>query len=449
MTNIITAERDQMMLMPPSIREWLPEGHLAMFVGDIVDQLDLRNIEQQYRGSGKSAYSPALLLSLLFYGYATGVFGSRKIEAATYDSIAFRYLSGDTHPDHDTIAAFRRRFLEELKGLFVQILMIAREMGCAKVGTVSIDGTKVQANASKHKAMSWAYANRLEKQLRKEIGELLRKAEKADQSEADAELDIPHEIALRGKRLEKIEEAKRALKERAAQRHEEAKRLYEERKRRREEKAQAGDRGQGKPPTPPAQTGPEPGDQHNFTDGESRIMKSHGAFEQCYNGQVAVDVEDMLIVGTSLTNNASDAGSLLPTLDDVTNNVESPGCVLADSGYYSEGNLNGCESRNVEAYLAVGRDKHNAPLKARHRKRPPQSMSPARKLMWHRLRSEIGKELYRVRKSTAEPAIGIIKEAMGFRRFLLRGITKAAGEWNLTCLAYNVRRLHQIRLATA
>ena len=239
MDNMINAERDQMMLMPPSIREWLPDDHLAVFIGDIVDGLDLTIIEQEYRGSGKKAYSPRILLSLLFYGYSTGLFSSRKIETATYDSVAFRYLSGDTHPDHDTIAYFRQRFLPQLKELFVQILLIAREMGVLKVGTVAIDGTKIKANASKHKAMSWKYACRLEKQLQREIAQLLRKAEETDTKEKNLELDIPEEIRFRKQRLDKIAKAKKAIEERAEERHKKAVELWTERKRKRQEKQNA------------------------------------------------------------------------------------------------------------------------------------------------------------------------------------------------------------------
>lgn len=441
MTEMITAERDQMLMMPPSIRDWLPEGHLAVFVADIVERLDLSALEAEYRGCGKRAFSPSLLLSLLFYGYATGTFSSRRIEQATYDSVAFRYLAGDTHPDHDTIATFRRRFIKELKKLFVQILLIAREMGCAKVGTVAIDGTKVHANASKHKAMSWQYALRLEKQLRKEIEQLMRKAEAADSAQTDREMDIPEEIRLRQQRLAKIEQAKQALEQRAAERAEQGRKLREERQRRREERQR---RKGGKP----GKTGgPEPKDQHNFTDGESRIMPSKGGFEQCYNAQAAVDVEDMLIVGTSLSNSTTDTQSLTTTLDAVTQNLETPGALLADSGFFSEQNLEGCESRGVLPYIALGRDKHNVPLAKRGRKRAPRGMSPARKEMWYRLHGELGRELYKVRKSTVEPVFGFIKHVMGFRQFLLRGLQKAGGEWDLVCLSFDIRRLHQMQTA--
>lgn len=448
MHHMITAEREQVLLMPPTIAEWLPEKHLACFVADIVDQLDLSELTNQYRGSGKAAFSPALLVSLLFYGYATGTFSSRKIEAATYDSVAFRYLSGNTHPDHDTIATFRRRFITYLKPLFVQILLIAREMGCAKVGTVAIDGTKVHANASKHKAMSWKYACRLEKQLKREIEELLRKAEQADAAEGEEDVDIPAEIARRQKRLSRIAEAKQAIEQRAQQRHDEAVRLVEQRKKQRAERQGRSSQDHGKASSkPPKAQEPEDGDQHNFTDSDSRIMKTHGGFDQCYNAQAAVDVEDMLIVGTGLTNNGSDAGTLAATLDAVAANGAIPGSVLADAGYFSESNVEECESRNIEAYIATGRDKHNQGSRERSRKHPPRSWSPPRKMMWRRLHDQLGREMYRFRKMTVEPVFGIIKEAMGFRRFMLRGIDKVDGEWDLVTSAYNIRRLWQISMA--
>jgi transposase len=450
MSTMITAERNQMMFMPPSINEWLPEDHLAVFVAEIVERLDLSALEEQYRGSGKTAFSPALLLALLFYGYSTGVFSSRKIEKATYDSVAFRYLSGNTHPDHDTIATFRRRFLNELKELFAQILLIAREMGFAKVGTVAIDGTKMRANASKHKAMSWGYAQRLEKQLRREIETLMRKGEQADVTEAQESIDIPEEIRLREKRLAKIEEAKRAIEERAQQRHVEAMKQHEERLLRRQETKDRTGRGVGgKPSQPPVDKGPEDTDQYNFTDADSRIMKSKGSFEQCYNGQVAVDVEDMLVVGTSLTNSSDDNKSLIPTLHAVSQRTDDvPGTVVADAGYMSEANVVACESSNIEAYFALGREQHNVSLRKRLKGKhgSPRLKSALKKMMWRRLQSEVGKEIYRVRKSTVEPVFGIIKEVMGFRRFLLRGIANVTGEWDLVCLSYNLKRLHQLAL---
>lgn len=448
MDNMIQAERDQMMLMPPSIRDWLPDDHLAVFIGDIVDGLDLTTLEQQYRGSGKKAYSPRILLSLLFYGYSTGVFSSRKIEKATYDSVAFRYLSGDTHPDHDTIAFFRQRFAPQIKPLFAKILLIAREMGVLKVGTVAIDGTKIKANASKHKAMSWKYACRLEKQLHREIEQLLKKAEETDAKEIEPEIDIPEEIRFRKQRLAKIAEAKNAIEQRAAGRHEKAVALWKERKRKREERQkEEGKKPRGKRPGFPKQKGPEDKDQYNFTDPESRIMKSHGSFEQCQNAQAAVDVQSLLVVGNSLTNDGSDFQSLLPVLDDVAHNMEKPGSALADGGYFSEENVIGCENRNIDAYIAVGREKHNKTLKERNRKQAPRSFSPLRRAMWRRVKGDFGKEMYRARMFTVEAVFGIIKQVMGFRQFSLRGKVKATAEWDLVCLSYNLKRLHQLKLA--
>jgi len=451
MHNMITAERNQVMMLPPSINEWLPEDHLAVFVAEVIDRLDLTQLEDRYRGCGKASYSPSLLLSLLFYGYATGIFSSRKIETATYDSVAFRYLAGNTHPDHDTIATFRRRFIKDIKAIFVQIILLAREMGFAKIGTVAIDGTKVKANASKHKAMSWQYAQRLEKQLKNEIKHLLRKAEAADREDEKEHIDIPEEIRIREKRLAKIEEAKRAIEKRAQQRHQDVIGRYREHMRRREEhKEQTGRYPRGREPQPPTVSGPEGKDQHNFTDPDSRIMKSKGGFEQCYNPQAAVDVEDMLIVGTTTTNTVSDSTELVETLNDIERNTgDKPGAAIADAGYMSEENVVDCEEKGIDAYFAVGRQKHNIPLKQRLGKngRAPKGLSRARKYMWQKVHHEFGRELYRVRKSTVEPVFGIIKEIMGFRRFMLRGLEKVTGEWDLVCLAYDIRRLHSLKPA--
>jgi transposase len=448
MDNMINADRDQMMLMPPSIREWLPDDHLAVFIGDIVDGLDLTIIEQEYKGSGKKAYSPRILLSLLFYGYSTGLFSSRKIETATYDSVAFRYLSGDTHPDHDTIAYFRQRFLPQIKQLFIQILLIARQMGVLKVGTVAIDGTKIKANASKHKAMSWKYACRLENLLHREITQLLQKAETTDKKDKEQELDLPEEIRFRKQRLAKIAEAKKAIEERAAERHKKAVAKWDERKQQRQAKQdKEGKKPRGKKPSKPRKKGPEDKDQYNFTDPDSRIMKSHGSFEQCQNAQAAVDISTLMVVGTGLTNTSVDFRELIPTLDDVTNNIGKPENILADGGYYSEENIKGCKNRNVEAYIAVGREKHNKPLKERNAKRPPSSFSPLRKEMWEKVKSEDGQAIYRNRMFTVEAVFGIIKHVVGFRQFSMRSITKAVGEWDLVCLSYNLKRLHQLKYA--
>jgi len=290
-----TINRDTAYLLPPSLQDWLPEKHLARFVVDIVDRLDLRELENNYGGGGKAPYHPALLLALLFYGYATGVFSSRKLERATYDSVAFRFLTGDTHPDHDTIATFRKRFLKELEGLFVQMLVLAKVMGLFKLGNVSLDGTKIKANASKHKAMSWGYANKLEEQLRREVRELLRKAEQAD-AEEEPEMDIPDELARREDRLAAIEKAKAEIERRARERFEVERAAYEEQmKKRKEREERRGKKAGGRVAKPP-QAGPQDKDQVNFTDEESRIMPSAEGFVQAYNAQAAVDIDSHLIV---------------------------------------------------------------------------------------------------------------------------------------------------------
>ena len=280
--------------MPPSVEDWLEEGHLARFVVEIVESLDLSEIHKAYGGKGGSeAYPPEMLLSLLFYGYATGVFSSRKIERATYDSVAFRYIAANTHPDHDTIATFRRRFLPQLEGLFLQILMIAKESGVLKVGRVSLDGTKIKANASKHKALSWAYAQKLEAQLQKEVNELMRKAEAADHQEADDGIDLPREIAIREERLARIREAKATIEARARERYERERAEYEEKMRKRSLKEKEGKKPGGRAPKEPT-PGPRDKDQVNLTDEESRIMPlSGGGFGQCYNAQASAGLRDL------------------------------------------------------------------------------------------------------------------------------------------------------------
>ena len=282
-----SSNRNQPFLLPPSIQDWLPKEHLARFIVEIVEQLDLSKIESQYSGKGKDAYHPQVMLSLLFYGYATGVFSSRKIERATYDSVAFRYIAANTHPDHDTIATFRKRFLVELTNLFVQILSVAQEMGVLKVGKVSLDGTKVKASASKHKALSYAHANKLQEQLESEVKVLMQKANEADNSDENDGMDIPQEIIRREDRISVIKEAKIKIEQRAKERYEKEKKLYDEKMAKRKAKEEkTGRKPRGKTPKPPTNKLKDK-DQINLTDEESRIMKtSGGGFEQCYNARL-------------------------------------------------------------------------------------------------------------------------------------------------------------------
>ena len=442
-----TIDRDTAYLLPPSLQDWLPDNHLARFVVDVVDRVDLRELEVCYGGGGKPPYHPALLLGVLFYGYATGVFSSRKLEQATYDSVAFRFITADTHPDHDTLARFRKRFLKELEGLFVQLLVMAKVMGLLKVGHVSLDGTKIKANASKHKALSWGYANQLEEQLRREVQELLRRAEQAD-AEETLEIDIPDELARREDRLAAIEKAKAEIERRARERFEAEQVEYEAKLKRRQDKAeQSGKKARGRTPKPPLE-GPCDKDQVNFTDGESRIMPSAEGFVQAYNAQAAVAIDSHLIVENHLSQQPNDKQEIAPALERLNaleNCLGKPESVLADAGYFSADNVRRCEAGEITPYLCDRRERHHLPLEERFQLPPPcPADADAVTTMAHRLRTPAGKQLYAKRKSTVETVFGIIKEVLGFRRFHLRGLMAAQGEWNLVCMAWNLKRMHAL-----
>jgi len=442
----IDSNRKQAYLLPPSIDEWLPAKHLARFISEVIEHLDLSTIHKHYTGNGGSkAYHPKVLLGLLFYGYATGTFSSRKIERATYDSVAFRYLSVNTHPDHDTIAHFRKRFLPQLEDLFVQILLIAQSAGFLKVGTISLDGTKMKANASKHKALSYGYANRLQKQLEAEVRVLMQKANEADKDDENDGMDIPDEIARREERLAVIRAAKETIEQRARERYKKEKALYDEKiEKRKAKETLTGRKPRGKPPTPPKEA-PRPTDQVNLTDEASRIMKtSGGGFEQCYNAQASVEHDSRLIVHQHLTQNTNDKHEMAPTLQWFATHPElKPSSLLADAGYFSESNVVMCEQEEVMPYISFGKEQHNQPLEVRFKKEdpPPENPTPVA-AMKHRLQTKEGKAVYAQRKSTVEPVFGIIKQVMGFRQFMLRGLEKVKGEWNLVCIAYNLKRLH-------
>ena len=438
-------DRDTPYLLPPSLQDWLPQEHLARFVVEIVDRLDLTELERAYGGRGKTPYHPAVMVALLFYGYATGVFSSRKLELATYDSVAFRYITADTHPDHDTIAHFRKRFLEPLRGLFVQILVIAQAMGVLKIGTVSLDGTKVKANASKHKAMSWGYANRLEAQLREEVKTLLEQAARAD-TEASPGLDIPEELERREARLAAIERAKAEIERRALKRYEAEQAEYEEKlKRRRDTEKATGKKARGREPKAP-EPGPRAKDQVNFTDEESRIMPSSEGFVQGYNAQAAVDIDSHVIVAEHVSDHTNDKQELAPALRCLDERQEVVGqarALLADAGYFSDENVKRCEAEGIEPYIASGRERHHRPLADRLApvpERPAQADGVA--AMGHRMKTPEGRALYAKRKSTVETVFGVIKEVMGFRRFHLRGLEAVQGEWALVCMAWNLKRMH-------
>ncbi len=450
MSHFRQCDRNTVFLLPPSVDEWLPEDHLARFVVDIVDQLDLSAMTGQYRGSGKAAYHPSTLLALLIYGYATGVYSSRRIESASYDSLAFRYIAANTHPDHDTLCTFRKRFLKEIEGLFVEVLGIAKEMKLLKLGTVALDGTKVHANASRHSALSYGHAEKLEAQLQAEVKELLARAEAADAEPLPEGLNIPEELARREVRLDAIRDAKAEIEARAAERFEREQAEYKAKVKAREDKhKRTGKKPRGKPPAPPT-AGPRTKDQVNLTDPDSRIMPAPGGgFEQSYNAQAAVDTDTMLVVATGLTQAANDKQQLEPMLEVLGELPEDLGAVtqmLADAGYFSETNVTACLDAAIEPLLAAGRESHHVPWQERLGEPPPLAEPPeAVADMKHRLKTRAGRADYGLRKQTVEPVFGIIKSVMGFRQFLLRGFEAVTGEWSLVTMAWNIRRMAVLR----
>jgi len=428
------------------IREVLPPDHLARFIVRVILLLDLSAIYAQYAPVGGEAYAPELLLGLLFYGYATGVFSSRKIEKATYESIPFRFLAGGWHPDHDTIANFRKTFLPEITDLFAQVLVIAHELGVLKLGRISTDGSKIHADASKSHAVSHGRLLQLERRLRIEVEQLMALGEQADQEELPEGLDVGFEIALRQERLLNLAQAKAVLEARAEERHEAEKAEYEAKLREREETAkQTGRKPRGRGPKPPT-AGPRAKDQYNFTDPDSRIMKNSNnkGFDQHYNVQVAVDQDCRLIVGNTLSNHATDREEAIPTVDAIPAEVGKPKAAALDNGYWSPTNVEELERRGIEPYIATGRDSHYQSWQERFalQPEPPAEEESLIVQMAYKLKTAIGKQIYGLRKSTVEPVIGIIKETLGFRQFSLRGLLAAAGEWCLVCLAYNLKRLH-------
>jgi transposase len=444
-------DRDTDFLLPPSVQEWLPEAHLARYVVEVVEQLDLSVLERAYAGNGSTAYHPATLLSLLIYGYATATFSSRKIERATYDSLAFRFIACNRHPDHDTLANFRKRFGAEFQSAFVQVLQIARENQLAKFGTVSLDGTKIHANASRHSALSYGHAEKIEAQIKAEVEELMKLAEAADQSSLPDGVKLPDEISRRENRLAAIAAAKITIEARAVERLQREQAAYEAKLAARAEKEAArGKKSGGKPPQPP-QAGPRADDQVNLTDEESRIMpRSGGGFEQSFNAQAAVDTESMLILATHVTQASNDKQQIEPMLKKIEANpagLNQPETLLADTGYYSEQNVKACVTANITPLIARQRDEHHPHWRDRFSE--PATLADdasAVQAMAHRLKTRAGRAAYALRKQTVEPVFGIIKSVMGFRQFLLRGLDNVCNEWTLVCLAWNLKRMAVLRL---
>jgi transposase len=439
--------------IPTDMDQWLPEGHLARFILEIVEQLDLSEIRSSYSDltRGQKAYPPEMMVALIFYCLVTGILSSRKMERATWELIPVRFITGDLHPDHDTIAAFRNRMKDALDKIFLQILLIAHALGVLKLGTVSLDGTKMKANASKHKAFSYGHACKLEEQLKKEIEELQAQSRMIDQAEENkAELDIPEEIRRREERLAKIEAAKKEIEKREQERYEREKAEYDRKKSERTRKEEeTGKKSGGKVPVEPVQEVSSKA-QVNLTDEDSRIMPTAGgAFEQSYNAQAGVDVGSQMIVEEHVTQACNDKQELKPTLEGLEElkgkapELGEAEKILCDSGYYSEENLEAAEEAGMSPYIPAGREKHNEQLKTRMEGGGPEPEEGAgvAERTAYKMKTESGRKEYGKRKGVSEPVFGIIKKAMGYGSFLTRGLKNVQKEWTLVCIGYNVKRL--------
>jgi transposase len=448
---------NQAYLMPPSLQDWLPEGHLARFVADLVETLDLAGIYARYEagdGRGLAAYDPRMMVRLLIYGYCRGVASSRRMERATHEDVAFRYLAADQHPDHDTVADFRKEHLAKLAQLFVQVLQLCQRAGLVKLGHVALDGTKVKAHASKHKAMSYERMGKAEKELEEEVKALLAEAARID-AEEDGKYgkgkrgdELPEELARRESRLKKIREAKAALEAEAREAAQQKQAEVEERLREREkQEEERGRKFGGRPPQAPdpEQAQPEAKAQRNFTDPDSRIMKDGATkeFVQAYNAQAVVDSAAQVIVAAEVTQEANDKQQLAPMLEQVEVLTGSkPEQVTADSGYFSEAQVTDRRLEGIELYVATERQKHGQAVPVATGPPPPATAS-ATEQMRYKLRTPAGRAVYRQRKALVEPVFGQIKEVRGFRRFLLRGVVKVRAEWKLICATHNLLKLFQ------
>jgi transposase len=454
----VTIDHDTPLLLPPDLRDWVAYNHMVHFVMDAVNTLDMGQAKINHRGTGDAQYPPAMMFGLLIFCYATGTFSSRRIEALTYENVAVRLLCADTHPDHDSICKFRRENKKLLEENFHKVLEMAASSEVLKVGniTVAIDGTKILANASKHSAVSHGHAVEKIKEAEEQIAELLAKAEDADSTPLEDGLSIPEEICRREQRLAKLKEAKAQMEQRAKQRYKEELAAHEAKlEERAEQQRRTGRAPRSKEPEAPVE-GPKDKDQYNFTDPESRIMKHRGGFEQAFNAQAAVETSTMLVVGEHVTNAPNDKQQLVPTVAVISPVVGVVANVLADSGYYGEAAVESVENSGDKptVYAAIDRQKHGrrvVDLEKKDDLPPPPSGAPAVDVMKHRLGTREGKKLYRLRKQTVEPVFGIIKQALGFRRFSMRGLEKAGLEWTLVTMAYNVKRLFNlgVQLKTA
>ena len=437
---------DQILLLPPDMRQWLPEDDLAYFVMDVVDALDLSAVYNAYSRSraGQPPYDPRMMTSLILYSYCVGIPSSRKIEAATYNQIPFRVLTADQHPDHDTIADFRKRHLKALAGLFVDVLQLCQKAGMARLGHISLDGTKVKANASKHKAMSYGRMEKTIQQLEAEVEQLFEEAQTVDENE-DARYgkgkridEIPEDLQRRQARLAKIKEAKQAIE---AQAQAEAEAQRQTMKEKEDALEKEGKSRRGRKPKEPSDEPPAKA-QRNFTDPDARIMKDGASksFEQAYNTQIATN-EDQVIVGRNVTQETNDKKQLKPLIEEVKEaNGAKPDKVSSDSGYYSDDNVEYLESEGIDGYIATGSQKHSEKVPPAPRGRIPKDATTKEK-MARKVRTQKGRATYSKRKHIVEPVFGQIKEVRGFRRFSLRGLENVTSEWDIVCLTHNILKL--------
>lgn len=455
-TRFVSIDRDTPLLLPPNLRDWVPADHLDHFIMDAVAALDLRQVKVNERGTGSEQYPPTMMLALLIYSYATGTFGSRRIEQSTYDSVPVRLLTADTHPDHDTICTFRRENKALLTESFVRVLQLAQRLKVLQFGqiTVAVDGTKVLANASKHSAVSYERAGQMIAQLELEVKQLIAKAEQADSTPLQEGLTIPQEITRRQERKAALEKARAEIEARAQARYTIELAEHEKKMAERAAKQERGEKVGGKPPKAPVSE-PGPGDQYNFTDSESRIMKAGNGnhFEQSYNAQAAVEVQSRLIVGERVSQSPNDKQELVADVQAIPSPAGVVEAVLIDSGFYSENAVRAVEQTTTgqpsgtTVYAAMERKRHHrsvADLERKAEPNPPAACASVREVMKHRLATATGKQKYKLRQQTVEPVFGIIKSVLGFRRFLLRGLEKVKLEWALVCAAYNLKRLHRL-----
>ena len=449
MAKFVDSGQSQLYLLPVDMRDWLPEDDLAHFVLEAVERVPLGSFRVNERGTGSAQYHPRMMLALLIYCYANGIFGSRRIERATYRDIGVRYVASNTHPDHDTICAFRRKNLEAIAETFEQVLLLAKELKLLRVGTVSVDGTKVDANASRHNNVRYDRAQALRSQLRGDIEELLERAESEDAQDAGDPQALPEELARREELKSKLDAACAELERRAKSSAEAGRAAYER-------KAASRERRSGRRKGPlikPPREKPEEGRQTNLTDGDSALMRKSKRHEyrQAYNAQAVVDAEgSQLVLGARVSNNASDRGELVADVEAILPLVGSPTCVLADSGYATGSEVEELEGRGTEVLVATQAEGG----RRRYDFRPPAAPRPGPEVraewiaaMRAKMSQPEERARYRLRRQTVEPVFGIVKQAMGFRQFLLRGLEKVQGEWVLVMLAYNCKRLHNLKSA--